>query len=629
MQVWKTGKPLIVTDPEQMHPRARAEGIQATIVLPLRSETETLGALFISYRHPRIFADREVELFTLFANQAALAVKRVRLMDETRQRMAELEAVNKVSTVLRAAQTLDEMLPLFLDEARAVLNADAATIWLYDAARGELHQAAARGFPEITAPLAAGKGIAGRVFATGEPYVTREFKTDPLTSEAMRPQVPAGLGGVGIPIRTAHEVVGVLFASVRLPRELTAVETHLLTTLAEIAGNAIHRMSLHEQTEQRLRQVQSPHTVDVAITASLDLQMTLNVLLEHVTTQLGVDAADVLLFSPRTQMLEYAVGRGFRSRAMERLRLRLGEGLAGRVVLERRMIADSRWQMADSKWQIADGSPSAISHPPSAIGYQPSAISQEGFVAYYGVPLIAKGQVYGVLEIFHRAPLHPDADWMYFLESLANQAAIAIDNGRLFDNLQRSNIELTLAYDTTIEGWSRALELRDQETEGHALRVSDLTVRLARAMDIGDDALVHVRRGALLHDIGKMAVPDAILLKPGPLTDDEWAVMRRHPQFSYDLLSPIAYLRLALDIPYCHHEKWDGTGYPRGLKGEQIPLAARIFAVVDVWDALSSNRPYRAAWPENQVMEYIRDQTGKHFDPRVVEMFLRMTRDER
>ncbi|MBI4787875.1 MAG: HD-GYP domain-containing protein [Chloroflexi bacterium] len=166
--------------------------------------------------------------------------------------------------------------------------------------------------------------------------------------------------------------------------------------------------------------------------------------------------------------------------------------------------------------------------------------------------------------------------------------------------------------------------MRDKETEGHTQRVTEMTVRVAAAMGIHDAEMAQVRRGALLHDIGKMGVPDSILLKREPLTEDEWIIMRRHPDFAYELLAPIAHLRPALDIPYCHHENWDGSGYPRGLKGEQIPLAARIFAVVDAWDALLSERPYRAAWSEENVREYLRAQSGQRFDPNVVEVFLRM-----
>jgi putative nucleotidyltransferase with HDIG domain len=253
-------------------------------------------------------------------------------------------------------------------------------------------------------------------------------------------------------------------------------------------------------------------------------------------------------------------------------------------------------------------------------------IEEEGFVSYIAQPLISKGEVKGVLVIFQRRALTPDDEWLDFLEALAEQAAIALDNAALFENLQRANLELTLAYDATIEGWSRALDLRDQETEGHSQRVTTLAVRLAQVVGTSGDELLHIRRGALLHDIGKMGIPDSILLKPGPLTEEEWQIMRRHPTYAYELLLPIRYLRLALDIPYCHHEKWDGTGYPRGLQGEKIPLAARIFAVVDVYDALSSNRPYRPAWPPERVTAYLREQAGHHFDPAIVQAFLTLDR---
>lgn len=191
-------------------------------------------------------------------------------------------------------------------------------------------------------------------------------------------------------------------------------------------------------------------------------------------------------------------------------------------------------------------------------------------------------------------------------------------------DLLQAHHELQDAYEATLKGWVRALDLRCNETGDHSRRVSLLTVELARFMGINEDELLHVRRSALLHDIGKMAVPDSILQKPGPLTEAEWDIMRKHPQFAIEMLKPIEYLRPALVIPLNHHERWDGTGYPRGIKGEEIPLAARIFAVIDVWDALSSDRPYRKAWPYEKIVEYMREQSGTHFDPKVVVLFLQM-----
>jgi putative nucleotidyltransferase with HDIG domain len=254
------------------------------------------------------------------------------------------------------------------------------------------------------------------------------------------------------------------------------------------------------------------------------------------------------------------------------------------------------------------------------------AYEAEGFLSYAGSPLIAKGQVTGVLEVYRRSVHEPEPEWTHLLETLAGQTAIAIENAQLFQGLQQSNMELAMAYDATIAGWSRAMNLRDQETEGegHTQRVTDLTLKLAQAMGLPDVELIHIRRGALLHDIGKVGVADHILRKPGPLTEEEWVEMRKHPEFAYEMLASIRYLQPALDIPHCHHEKWDGTGYPRGLKGEAIPIAARIFAVVDVWDAVTSDRPYRKAWSREKALEYIQEQSGKCFDPRVVEFFMNM-----
>jgi len=189
-------------------------------------------------------------------------------------------------------------------------------------------------------------------------------------------------------------------------------------------------------------------------------------------------------------------------------------------------------------------------------------------------------------------------------------------------NLQDAHSKLLKAYEATIVGWSHAMDLRDRETEGHCQRVAELTVELAKKFGLDENDLIQIQRGALLHDMGKLGIPDHVLHKPGPLTDDEWKIMRNHPQLAYDMLFPIEYLRLALDIPYCHHEKWDGTGYPRGLKGEEIPVSARIFAIVDVWDALTSDRPYRPAWTKEKALEHIREQSGHHFDPAVVELFV-------
>jgi len=195
--------------------------------------------------------------------------------------------------------------------------------------------------------------------------------------------------------------------------------------------------------------------------------------------------------------------------------------------------------------------------------------------------------------------------------------------------LQTAHNDLQEAYQRTIEGWVRALDLRDRETEGHTQRVTELTIKVAKTQGFSDEELTHIRRGALLHDMGKMAIPDEILQKPGPLNEAEWEKMRRHPVYAYEMLSPISYLHPALEIPYCHHERWDGSGYPRGLTGEEIPLVARLFAIVDVWDALCSDRPYRKKLPQHEVITYLREKSGKLFDPELVDVFLSVIEKEK
>ncbi len=234
------------------------------------------------------------------------------------------------------------------------------------------------------------------------------------------------------------------------------------------------------------------------------------------------------------------------------------------------------------------------------------------------VPVFRKAKIVAVMGVGNKLTDYTDTD-IQILDQLSDFSWDVIEKKI---SLEKSTEELKTAYDATLQGWSNALELREQETAGHSQRVVQTTLKLARQMAVSEENLLDIQRGALLHDIGKMGIPDNILLKTGPLNEEEWLTMRKHPEYAHRLLSIIPYLKQALEIPYFHHEKWDGTGYPWGLKGEEIPLAARIFSIVDVWDALSYDRPYRKAWPKETIMNYIQEQSGKYFDPRVVEEFL-------
>ena len=522
---------------------------------------------------------------------------------ESRQKERELETLVAMTTILRTAPTLAHLLPTLLSQILDLLKAEGAALATRHPTSGEIHvEWANGGWSSWTGKrLPPGEGITGHVVKTGQFYLNNHLENSPLFEwHDLLGDVRAG---VCIPLVAQEQTVGALWVGRKTSVDYN--ETQLLTAVGDLSANALCHATLNEQTRRHVQHLAALRTIDMIINANLDLGTIFNVFLEQVTDKLHVDAAAILLLNLSTWTLEYAAGRGFHTQAIQERRLRLGESQAGRAALQCCLVSTP--------------DPSAGEHACTHVQLPP----EEDFRSCYATPIISKGQVRGVLEIFHRDILSPDPEWLEFLETATGQLAVAIDNSELFNNLKHTHTELTSAYDAMLEGWSRALDLRDEETEGHTQRVTEITLQLGRAMGIPEADMVHLRRGALLHDIGKMGIPDSILFKPGPLTAKEWEIMRRHPVIAYELLLPIPFLRPALDIPYCHHEKWNGTGYPRGLKGEEIPLAARLFAVVDIWDALRSDRPYRPAWSEAKALDYLRSMSGRHFDPRVVEAFLK------
>ena len=345
---------------------------------------------------------------------------------------------------------------------------------------------------------------------------------------------------------------------------------------------------------------------DLALQESTDLRGMINVLASHVIHSLDVDAADVLIYDAPAQRLVNAGGRGFRGRGMENAILRLEDTPAGKAVANNEIVRISN-----------------ISRAKNDFARLPDLINED-FVAYVAAPLVLNTQVRGVLELWSRSQINSNAEWLDALEQIAEKGAIALSHVMLVRRLQRSNVDLTQAYDATIDGWSQALELRYYETKGHAVRVVEMAVDFARILGLDDAELVNVRRGARLHDIGMLGIPDSILLKPETLSEEELVSVRQHPMLGYEHLASVEFLRPSLDIVRYHHEKWDGTGYPYGLKGGQIPFSARLFALVDVWDSLRSDRPFRKGWPEEKIKEHIRDRAGKHFDPDLADKFLKL-----
>jgi len=638
----RSGKPLLLSDYQSQLKQTKTisyfnevqQGVAApsedkgiprsALIVPMVVENQVVGTIQVFSYRLNAYTENDLNLLNAFASQTAVALinsdlfqrvqseNRDRKQAETslRSRTRELETLFAISNHISFVQTETEILPQILKELERAVEADTMGVILLDPEETHLRIVHASGdlFPNIGSKFDATEGIGGLIIKSRQIYQTEDLSRDPLRIKDVD-----GLDHLGpavfTPVLSGDHPIGVLLAARRKgehTNSFTPEATRMIITSSEMLGNAINRVRLHSETVRRLDHLQALRAMDQVIASSLDLRITLNILLTHTIAQLAVDAAGVLLLNPYQQTLQYAVGQGFRTQQVENAEIHLNDGFAGRSVMERRIV-----QVGDPA-HIVDNKPFA------------RLWLEENFSNYICVPLIAKGEVKGVLEVYHRSSFTPDSEWLEFLETLAGQAAITIDNSQMFDNLQRVNMELAIAYNATIEGWSRAMDLRDKETEGHTQRVTDITIRLAKAMGFKDKEILNIRRGALLHDIGKMGIPDHILLKEGPLTDDEWKIMRTHPILAYEMLLPIRYLHQSLDIPFSHHEKWDGTGYPNGLKGERIPLAARIFAIADVWDAVTSERPYRKTWTKKKALAYIKEQSGKHFDPQVVEVFLKV-----
>lgn len=518
------------------------------------------------------------------------------------RRAQEREALISFASILRTAQTRSEMVSVVLSYLSVLTKADSAAILFSDIRGDHLWVEGCRGYWEIAnskhQPL--NPELTRGVILVDKPFKNNAVNSDPLYVPTTDYCGPTAV--LCVPMSTERMAMGAIWLGRDHP--FLEEDVQLLTAIGDMAATAFHRAALHEQTQRRVQHLSALRAVDMAISSTMDLRVVLNVLLEQLRAQLRIDATTVLLYKPHTQTLEYAAGRGFHSDVIDQTRISLSDKVIGKSILNHRLV-----RIDDTSQLYADF-------------IRARGLMNEMFRVYYAVPLVAKGQLVGVLELFHRNPFPSDQEWLDFLDMLAGQAAIAIDNATLFNDLQRSNMELHLAYDTTLESWAKTLNMHMGEEADHTNRIIRVCLRLASEIGISENDLISIRRGAMLHDIGMMAVPEAILLKSEQLTNEEVTLIHKHPDIAREILSPIPSLRQALTIPYHHHESWDGSGYPRGLKGTEIPITARVFSIVDVWDALSTDRPYRKAWSTSQIYEYIDQQGGILFDPEITNRFL-------
>jgi PAS domain S-box-containing protein/putative nucleotidyltransferase with HDIG domain len=530
------------------------------------------------------------------------------IMDREKQAYTQrILALREIDEVITSSLDLDNVLDLITSQLSNLIPYDSMSILQVDGE--DLTVLACRGFKNESE-------IMGLVFPSKPEYPNYEVITNrkPIAYNDVSTAFPlfyqpseirnTGIikAWLGIPLMVQEKVIG-MFAIDRYTEDAyTKEDIEIAQQFANRAAIAITNASLYEQTKSHLEKLQILRQVDTAITSSQEVEDVLETVLTQVVKGLQVDIAVIYLYDEESNTLSYANNVGFTTRGIPNIKIEIDQGYVGKVAEQRTPIFIPEIDYT------SDGK------------IYPYNFVAEGVTSYYGFPLISKGNFKGVLEILNRNRLDPDADWFVFAETLVRQTAIAVDNLTLFTHLQQANKELIEAYDATIEGWAHALEIRDKETAGHSRRVITLTEEVAKRFGYKAADLEHVLRGVILHDIGKMGIPDDILHKPGPLTGDEWVIMRQHPVFAYEMLKDIGYLQSSLNIPHYHHERWNGSGYPEGLKGKEIPLEARIFAVVDAWDALTSDRPYRDAWSVEKTKQYILDQAGKEFDPEVVKV---------
>lgn len=580
-------------------------GIHSELCVPIRVNQKIIGVLNAEGRKFNAFDGEDERLMNTVAGALGTALERIRLFKTEQKQRQNAEHIREATAALTSTLKLPDLYDTILTSLEKILPCDSASIVLEK--NGEMEIVAGRGFPENSR-------IVGRTLPTGGrwqeiqksqyPMILADAQAD--TKFQSWRETSYIHGWLGIPMIVEDVVIGFINVDSHQINKYTEEDAALGQTFANQAAMAIKNAILYKSEQRRHQETEKLRQAATAVASSLNLKEVLGLLLDALKDVVPFDSASIIM--PEGENFRIVAAQGLPDQhQMLNTAYPANNQLLRHVLTSGQPLILKDAQLDDrfQKW-----------HTSNYI---------HGWMA---VPMIARGQTIGFITLDSFAPGAFNPGDAELAQSFAHQASIAIENTRLFENLQKTNFELSQAYDTTLEGWGKALELRDKETQGHTLRVTNLTIKLARRMGYNIEQLIQLRRGVLVHDIGKMGVPDQILHKKGPLTKKEWEEMRKHPQYAFDLLYPITYLRPALEVAYCHHEWWDGTGYPRGLRDTQIPPTARIFAVVDVWDALLYERSYRKAWSKKKVMKYIQDQAGTHFDPQVVKVFLQMVQEE-
>ncbi|HSL44751.1 MAG TPA: PAS domain S-box protein [Anaerolineales bacterium] len=581
-------------------------GIRSEICVPVFVNGTIFGCLNAESRQPNAFTEHDERLLKTVADSLATAIEKILLLQTEKRRREEVEILYNTTRNLVIERDLAKLLYLIVEKAVAMMKASGGGLYLSEPEQRQVRCVVSYNtVGDYTGTvLKYGEGAAGLVAETGEPLIVEDYRTWQGRAATFE-QDQSFVSLLSVPLRWQGLVIGVLnIHENKGPRPFTAEDVQIIRHFANHAALAVQNARLFETEQRRRQEAETLRETTLALTYSMELGKLYEVILDSLQKLIPYDAASIELLDQ-----DYF------------------EMVAGRNLPNAEYVIGFRYRYSKEHWGQLDKIRGPVITPDVREDDRFVKLKGSEYIrGWMGIPLFARDKLIGFLNLYSRTIGFYKQSSAAIAQTFGSQAAIAIDNALLLNDLQISNAELVLAYDTTLEGWAKALELRDKETEGHSRRVTDLTLYLAKQFGISGPALTHIRRGVLLHDIGKMGVPDHILKKAAPLTPREWEEMRKHPQYAHDLLHSIPFLRQALDIPYCHHERWDGNGYPRGLRGEQIPLAARIFAVIDVWDALSHDRPYRKAWPQDIIISYLEEQSGILFDPMVVQEFLKVRR---
>lgn len=577
--------------------------------IPLTVKNNLVGALNMAALPESVLTPEHLDIAGEIADTIAIAIQDARLQEKIHQNEQRLAGLYHTALAINNQLDVSMLVKQVFLQVKQMINPDAFVFMqvnrnqnmlqiLLSAEGEEDHELEFDGQIPLNE-----SSLSGWVIQEKRTLLIKNMDSDPLPVRPKHGAKPAK-SWLGVPLITNNMAIGVMSIQSYTYNAFDQNDQRLLEMLATLVAIAMNNAELFSEMKSQLEYIQALHEIDTAITSNEEIGVISGKVLDQALSQLKADAAALLVWNPVLNTLHSTARKGFRT---------------SQTTTPFPPLNDYAGASRQHILAIPD-----ILHTSETVNLP----MNEEFQSYFSAPLFAKGEFLGLLEIYHRHPHHPNASWNSFLENLAGQAAVAIHNASLIKNLQSKNLELSVAYDTTLEGWARALELRDMETEGHSRRVTNLFMQLARRLGIQETELVHLRRGAWLHDIGKIGIPDNILLKPGPLDEMEWEIMRRHPETARQFLSSIPYLQQAIAIPYLHHEKWDGSGYPLGLKGEEIPLQVRIFSIIDVWDALRSDRPYRKAWTKEKALQFVEEQSGRSFDPIAVAELLNLCREE-